>query len=159
MRKLWILFVLAQCVIFTSVYVSYAAEPTTVQVEMLNKLEKEKMLFNPTIIEVEVGDTVEWIAKSKGHNVQFVVAPQDIKFKSKVNRDTEYTFTESGIYLYVCTPHKGMGMYGVVMVKRDGLYDLTNLEEVEKSFKKGSKKTKKRLSAIKDEIYTLIEKK
>ena len=45
------------------------------------------------------------------------------------------------------------------MVKRDGLYDLTNLEEVEKSFKKGSKKTKKRLSAIKDEIYTLIEKK
>ena len=40
MRKLWILFVLVQCVIFTSAYVSYAAEPTTVQVEMLNKLEK-----------------------------------------------------------------------------------------------------------------------
>ena len=159
MRKLWILFVLAQCVVFTSVYVSYAAEPTTVQVEMLNKLEKEKMLFNPSLIEVEVGDTVEWIAKSKGHNVQFVVAPQDIKFKSKVNRDTEYTFTESGIYLYVCTPHKGMGMYGVVLVKRDGLYDFTNLEEVEASFKKGPKKAKKRLSAIKDEIYLLIEEK
>ena len=157
MKKLWILFVLTQCMIFTTVYTVYAQE--TIQVEMLNKLEKEKMIFNPTIIEVEVGDTVEWIAKSKGHNVEFVASPQDIKFKSKVNRDTEYTFTESGIYLYVCTPHKGMGMYGVVMVKRDGLYDLTNLEEVEKSFKKGSKKTKKRLSAIKDEIYTLIEKK
>ena len=159
MRKLWILAVTIQCVIFTGLYVTYAQAQETIQVEMLNKLEKEKMIFNPTIIEVEVGDTVEWIAKSKGHNVQFVVAPQDIKFKSKVSRDTEYNFTESGIYLYVCTPHKGMGMYGVVMVKRDGLYDLTNLEEVEKAFKKGSKKTKKRLSAIKDEIYTLIEKK
>ena len=159
MRKLWILAVTIQCVIFTGLYATYAQAQETIQVEMLNKLEKEKMIFNPTIIEVEVGDTVEWIAKSKGHNVQFVVAPQDIKFKSKVSRDTEYNFTESGIYLYVCTPHKGMGMYGVVMVKRDGLYDLTNLEEVEKSFKKGSKKTKKRLSAIKDEIYTLIEKK
>ena len=159
MRKLWILAVAMQCVIFTGVYVTYAEAQEIIQVEMLNKLEKEKMIFNPTIIEVEVGDTVEWIAKSKGHNVQFVVAPQDIKFKSKVSRDTEYNFTESGIYLYVCTPHKGMGMYGVVIVKRDGLYDLTNLEEVEKSFKKGSKKTKKRLSAIKDEIYALIEKK
>lgn len=159
MRKLWILAVTIQCVIFTGLYVTYAQAQEIIQVEMLNKLEKEKMIFNPTIIEVEVGDTVEWIAKSKGHNVQFVVAPQDIKFKSKVSRDTEYNFTESGIYLYVCTPHKGMGMYGVVMVKRDGLYDLTNLEEVEKAFKKGSKKTKKRLSAIKDEIYTLIEKK
>ena len=159
MRKLWILAITIQCVIFTGLYVTYAEAQETIQVEMLNRLEKQKMVFNPTIVEVSVGDTVNWVAKSKGHNVQFVVAPQDIKFKSKVSRDTEYNFTESGIYLYVCTPHKGMGMYGVVMVKRDGSYDLTNLEEVEKSFKKGSKKTKKRLSAIKDEIYSLIEEK
>ena len=159
MRKLWILAVTIQCVIFTGLYVTYAEAQEIIQVEMLNRLEKQKMVFNPTIVEVSVGDTVNWVAKSKGHNVQFVVAPQDIKFKSKVSKDTEYNFTESGIYLYVCTPHKGMGMYGVVLVKRDGLYDLTNLEEVEASFKKGSKKTKKRLSAIKDEIYVLIEKK
>ena len=125
MRKLWILFVLVQCMIFTSVYVSYAQE--TIQVEMLNKLEKEKMVFNPTIVEVSIGDTVNWIAKSKGHNVQFIASPQDIKFKSKVNRDTEYTFTESGFYLYVCTPHKGMGMFGIVIVKNEeGLYNLDN---------------------------------
>ena len=160
MRKLWILAVTIQCIIFTGLYATYAQAQETIQVEMLNKLEKEKMIFNPTIIEVEVGDTVEWIAKSKGHNVQFVVAPQDIKFKSKVSRDTEYNFTESGIYLYVCTPHKGMGMFGVVIVKdAEGLYNLDNFEQIILAMETGSKKTKKRLSAIKDEIYTLIEKK
>ena len=159
MRKLWILAVVIQCVVFTGFYVTYAEAQETIQVEMLNRLKKQKMVFNPTIVEVSLGDTVNWVAKSKGHNVEFFASPQDTKFKSKVSKDVEYTFVESGIYLYVCTPHKGMGMYGVVMVKRDGLYDLTNLEEVEASFKKGSKKTKKRLSAIKDEIYVLIEKK
>ena len=79
MRKLWILFVLAQCIIFTTVYTTYAEE--IIQVEMLNKLEKERMVYNPTIVEIEVGDTVSWIAESKGHNVQFITAPNDIKFK------------------------------------------------------------------------------
>ena len=44
MRKLWILFVLAQCIIFTTVYTTYAEE--TIQVEMLNKLEKERMVWS-----------------------------------------------------------------------------------------------------------------
>ena len=156
MRKLWILFVLAQCIIFTTVYTTYAEE--IIQVEMLNKLEKERMVYNPTIVEIEVGDTVSWIAESKGHNVQFVTAPNDIKFKSKVSKDVDYTFTESGMYLYVCTPHKAMGMYGLVIVKKDGLYDLSNLKDIEASFEKGSKKSKKRLNLMKDSIYELLEK-
>ena len=156
MKKLWILFVLAQCIIFTSVYVSYAQE--TIQVEMLNKFEKQKMVFNPTIVEVSMGDTVNWIAKSKGHNVQFVASPQDIKFKSKVSRDTEYTFSESGFYRYVCTPHKGMGMFGVVIVKdAEGLYNLDNFEQIILAMETGSKKTKKRLAVIQDELYKLME--
>ena len=87
MRKLWILAVVIQCVVFTGFYVTYAEAQETIQVEMLNRLKKQKMVFNPTIVEVSLGDTVNWVAKSKGHNVQFVVAPQDIKFKSKVSKD------------------------------------------------------------------------
>ena len=145
MRKLWILFVLAQCVVFTSAYVSYAQE--TIQVEMLNRLEKQKMLFNPTIVEVSMGDTVNWIAKSKGHNVEFVASPQDIKFKSKVSRDTEYTFSESGFYLYVCTPHKGMGMIGLVVVGND----LSNIDDIAsaKAIGKSKKKLKNLLASLK----------
>ena len=160
MRKLWILAVAIQCVIFTGVYVTYAEAQETIQVEMLNRLEKQKMVFNPTIVEVVVGDTVNWVAKSKGHNVEFFVSPQDIKFKSKVSKDVEYTFVESGIYLYVCTPHAKMGMFGVVVVKNEErLYNLENLEQVILALESDSKRTRKRLSAIQDGIYELIEKK
>ena len=50
------------------------------------------------------------------------------KFKSKVGKDTEFTFTIPGIYAYWCTPHKSMGMIGFVIV--DG--DLSNLDSMKK---------------------------
>jgi len=160
MRKLWILAVVIQCVVFTGFYVTYAEAQETIQVEMLNRLKKQKMVFNPTIVEVSLGDTVNWVAKSKGHNVEFFASPQDTKFKSKVSKDVEYTFVESGIYLYVCTPHASMGMFGVVVVKNEeGLYNLENLEQVILALESDSKRTRKRLSAIQDGIYELIEKK
>ena len=50
------------------------------------------------------------------------------KFKSKVSKDAEYTFTIPGIYAYWCTPHKSMGMIGFVIVGDD----LSNLESIKK---------------------------
>ena len=35
-------------------------------------------------------------------------------------------FVETGVYLYWCTPHKDMGMLGLVVVGND----LTNLKEI-----------------------------
>ena len=97
------------------------AEDTTV--EMLNKLEKRNMIFNPEIVRVDVGDTVFWKATDPGHNVQFISkngVPEGVeKFKSKVGKDAEYTFTIPGIYAYWCTPHKSMGMIGFVVVGGD----------------------------------------
>ena len=40
---------------------------------MLNKKGKERMLFSEKIARVNVGDTVFWKAKSKGHNVEFIM--------------------------------------------------------------------------------------
>ena len=40
-------------------------------------------------------------------------------FLIKVYVDTEYKFTIPGIYAYWCTPHKGMGMIGFVVVGDD----------------------------------------
>ena len=59
---------------------------------------------------------------TKGHNVEFIKGgvPEGVgKFKSKFNVDTEYKFTIPGIYAYWCTPHKGMGMIGFVVVGDD----------------------------------------
>ena len=107
---------------------SFAADAT---VEMLNKLDKETMVFSKKIVRVDVGDTVFWKATDKGHNVEFIKkgVPEGVgKFKSKFNKDTEYKFTIPGIYAYWCTPHKNMGMIGFVVVGDDK----SNLEAIKK---------------------------
>ena len=100
-------------------------------VEMLNRLNKESMVFEPKIVRVNVGDTVLWKATDKGHNVEFIKkgVPEGVgKFKSKYNKDTEYKFETPGIYAYWCTPHKNMGMIGFVVVGED----TSNLEQIKK---------------------------
>ena len=51
-----------------------------------------------------------------------------------------------------------MGMFGIVIVKdAEGLYNLDNFEQVILAMETGSKKTKKRLAVIQDELYKLME--
>ena len=100
-------------------------------VEMLNKLGKENMVFSKKIVEVDIGDTVFWKATKSGHNVEFIKGgvPAGVdKFRSKLSKDTEYKFEIPGIYAYWCTPHKGMGMIGFVIVGSDK----SNLDSIKK---------------------------
>ncbi len=96
-----------------------AALGADVTVEMLNKLDGEYMVYSKKIVQVDSGNTVFWKSVDKGHNVEFIKGgvPEGVeKFKSKLSQDTKYTFTIPGIYAYWCTPHKGMGMIGFVVV-------------------------------------------
>ena len=107
---------------------SFAADTT---IEMLNKLGKESMVYSKKIARVNVGDTVTWLATSKGHNVEFIKdgVPTGVdKFKSKFNKDVSYKFTIPGIYAYWCTPHKSMGMIGFIVVGDNK----SNLEDIKK---------------------------
>ena len=107
---------------------AFAADQT---IDMLNKLGKEHMVYSQKIVNIEVGDTVFWKAKTKGHNVEFIKGgtPEGVeKFKSKINKDAEYKFNIPGIYAYWCTPHKGMGMIGFIVVGNDK----SNLEAIKK---------------------------
>ena len=122
------------------------AEDTTIK--MLNKLEKRSMVFSQEIVRINVGDTVFWEATDKGHNVAFISkngVPEGVeKFKSKIGKDTEFTFTIPGIYAYWCVPHKTMGMIGFVIVGDD----LSNLDSIKKvKFIGKSKKIAKALIA------------
>jgi len=68
----------------------------TFEVEMLNRLGKESMVYSQNIVNVKAGDTVKWISASKGHNVQFLTVPEGVDpFRSKLSVDTEYTFTKT----------------------------------------------------------------
>ena len=107
---------------------SMAANET---IEMLNKQGKESMVFSKKIVRVSVGDTVFWKATDPGHNVEFIKGgvPEGVgKFKTKFNKDAEYTFEVPGIYAYWCTPHKSMGMIGFVVVGEDK----SNLDAIKK---------------------------
>ena len=98
-------------------------------IDMLNSLGKEINVYSKKIVNVDVGDTVNWKSVNPGHNVEFIKGgvPEGVeKFKSKFNKDTEYKFTVPGIYAYWCTPHKSMGMIGFVIVGDDK----SNLEAV-----------------------------
>ena len=115
----------------------FAADVT---IDMLNKLGKESMVYSKKIVRVNVGDTVTWLAKSKGHNVEFIKdgVPAGVdKFKSKFNKDVSYKFTIPGIYAYWCTPHKSMGMIGFVVVgdNKSNLDDIKKIKFVAKSKK------------------------
>ena len=118
-------------IMLLAAFFSISASATDQTVEMLNKLEKENMVFSKKIVNVDVGDTVFWKATKSGHNVEFVKGgvPEGVdKFRSKLSKDAEYKFEIPGIYAYWCTPHKGMGMIGFVVVGNDK----SNLEAIKK---------------------------
>ena len=135
-------------VILMVFFIAKAVTAAEITIEMLNKLDKRSMVFSQEIVRIEIGDTIYWKSTDKGHNVEFISkggVPDGIdKFKSKVGKDTEYTFNTPGIYAYWCTPHKTMRMIGFVFVGGD----LSNLESIKKvKFIGKSKKIAKGLIA------------
>ena len=112
-------YLLSVIILFIFSTTAFAADET---IEMLNKQDKERMVYSKKVVKINLGDTVFWKATDKGHNVEFIKGgvPEGVdKFKSKFNKDTEYKFTIPGIYAYWCTPHKSMGMIGFVVVGND----------------------------------------
>ncbi|KTG07629.1 hypothetical protein AUR64_02935 [Haloprofundus marisrubri] len=74
--------------------------------------------YDPAAVRVSPGTTVvwEWVAASGAHNV----VEQDGAFESELyssgDATFEYTAEEPGTYLYYCTPHRGLGMKGAIVV-------------------------------------------
>ena len=98
-------------------------------IDMLNKLGKERMVFSKKVISININDNISWKSVDKGHNVEFIGMPDGVtKYKSKISKNASFKFTKPGIYVYQCTPHKAMGMIGVVVVGDDK----SNLEAIKK---------------------------
>ncbi len=125
-------------IIFISfIFYSSFSISETLEIDMLNKLGKEKMVYSIKVAKVNLNDKIIWKSKTKGHNVEFIGMPKGVKkFKSKINKDVEYDFKVPGIYLYQCTPHKAMGMIGLVIVGNDK----SNLEQIKKVKLRGKSK-------------------
>ena len=105
-----------------TLFFTFSSFSKEVVVEMLNKRDDgQKMVFSEDVVNIDSGDTIKWVATNKGHNVEFIAGPDGFELppKSGLNKDVSITFDKPGVYLYICTPHKVMGMIGLVVVGND----------------------------------------
>lgn len=99
---------------------SGAAFAETFEVQMLNKgTDGERMVFEPAFIQAAPGDTIKFLASSKGHNAEINkgMLPEGAeKFKGKINEEIEVTLDVEGVYGVICKPHFAMGMVMTIAV-------------------------------------------
>ena len=134
-------------VLAATLFMSAPAFAADMTIEMLNKdSDGNKMIYSEEIARVDVGDTITWVPTDKGHNVEMIASPNDMKLKSKNSKEVQITFEQPGIYYYWCTPHKGMGMIGLVVVGGD----TSNKDQIAKAkaMGKSNKKLKKLLGEL-----------
>mgnify|MGYP001212304858 CR=1 FL=1 len=130
--------ILVMIVTFFATILVQAANAADMTIDMLNKRDDgAKMVYSEDIARIDVGDTITWVPTSKGHNVEFIAAPDgwDIPKKSKNGKEVSITFDMPGVYLYQCTPHATMGMIALVVVG-EGDNDISKAKVRGKSKKK-----------------------
>jgi pseudoazurin len=100
-------------IIFYLLIVSKVSLAETIQIEFT-----EHDSYSIEIARIDVGDTIEWLPKNKGNNVEFLAGPKidSLPTKSKIDKIHSVVFKVLGIYLYGCTPHQNMGMLGLIIV-------------------------------------------
>lgn len=94
------------------------ASAETVTVKMGS--DSGQLVFAPKVVTIKVGDTVKWVNnKAFPHNVIVIDHPElsHKKLAQKPKAELESTFTEAGEFSYYCSPHRGAGMAGKVIVE------------------------------------------
>ena len=107
------------------ILISNTAYAKTIKIEFT-----ENDTYSKEIAYVDVGDTIEWLPKHEGHNVEFLGVPNMSSLPKSSEEDAFHsvTFDLAGVYLYHCKPHGNMGMLGLVIVGND----FHNLKEIKR---------------------------
>jgi pseudoazurin len=99
--------------------VSHKALCDEIEVRSLNRSSTGLFVFSPDLVRIKPGDTINFVATDKGHQVYSVpgMIPDGAQpFEAKMSQDIRATFTVPGIYVIACRPHMTMGMIGVALV-------------------------------------------
>ena len=109
--------------IILSLTLSKASFAETIQIAFT-----EDDSYSIEVAYINIGDTIEWLPKNEGHNVEFFAGPDmtSLPPTSEIDEIHSVVFKVPGIYLYGCTPHADMGMLGLIVVGND----LHNLEAI-----------------------------
>ena len=89
------------------------------EVQMLNQGSEGYMVFEPSVIKIQKGDSITFKATDAAHNSASIdgMIPAGAKvWNSKLSQDITVTFDVEGIYGYQCTPHAMMAMIGLIQV-------------------------------------------
>ena len=88
-------------------------------VKMLNNGKEGLMVFEPSVLSIQQGDTVLFEATDVSHNSASIpgMIPQGATpWTGAMNQNIKVTFDQEGVYVYQCTPHSMMAMVGVIKV-------------------------------------------
>ena len=89
------------------------------EVNMLNQGADGVMVFEPSVLNISVGDTVTFKPTNPGHNsasIAGMIPTGANSWDGGMSQEVKVTFTEEGTYVYQCTPHLMMAMVGVITV-------------------------------------------
>jgi pseudoazurin len=89
------------------------------EVKMLNSGADGIMVFEPAVIKISKGDTINFVATDMSHNsasLDGMIPAGADSWNGALSQDISITFTEEGVYVYQCTPHAMMAMVGVIQV-------------------------------------------
>ncbi len=127
-----------------------------IEVQLVNKHPedpKERMVFFPAVIRANPGDTIKFVAVDKGHNTEanMDMLPSGAEgWKSKIGEDFEVTVGTDGTYGFHCTPHRSVGMVGLILVGDA----MSNFEDVRAVRQRG--RAKKRYEAYFAEAEAIL---
>ncbi|MEM1235187.1 MAG: pseudoazurin [Pseudomonadota bacterium] len=99
-----------------------ASASTVHDVQMLNTHPEkagELMVFFPDIVRAQPGDMIRFLSVDNNHNSQAfdAMVPEGVEpWKSRIGKDFDLTVEADGAYGYFCTPHRGLGMVGLLLV-------------------------------------------
>ncbi|MCC4273197.1 pseudoazurin [Marinomonas communis] len=100
------------------------------QIQMLNYGDAGSMVFEPSYVHAQVGDTVTFVPTQSGHNAKSYVVPEQAKqWTSPLNETYTLPLSQEGIHLYYCPPHLMMGMIGVIQVG-----NASNIDVIEQKY-------------------------
>ena len=94
-----------------------------------HSINAQARVFVPDIIYIQPGDTVGWVNMTS-HNsasVEGLIPEGAEAWQGELGQNLKLTLDKEGVYAYVCQPHIGFGMMGVIVVGNP-----TNLEAATK---------------------------
>ncbi len=99
----------------------FAASADDFEVRMLNVSSggEKTMVFEPALLKIAPGDTVTFVPTDRGHNstsMEAMIPAGAAGWDGAISEPVTFTFAVEGTYGYICEPHYGLGMVGLILV-------------------------------------------